>query len=104
MPNLETTLIFKKFCFPQFSLIALISSGTICFRFKGPNLTPSQSSITASSTQAQSSLLFSTSLTRDHLQMLKPVPSDFGSQKLTQAQVPMQQPQGQPFNRSLMAS
>jgi len=29
--------------------------------------------------------------------MLKPVPSDFGSQKLMQAQEPMHQPQGQPL-------
>lgn len=84
-----------RICRPQFSLIALNSFRTLLFRFKGPNVSPSQFSIKASSTQAQSSLLFSTSLSKDRQKMLKPVPSDFGSQKLMPSQGPMQELQGQ---------
>ncbi|KAL9956083.1 hypothetical protein ACROYT_G037506 [Oculina patagonica] len=60
---------------------------------QGPNATPSQSFTAAPSTQAQSSLLFSSSLTRDHRKMLKPVPRDFGSQNLMPSQELVQQSQ-----------
>ncbi|XP_022778667.1 DNA-dependent protein kinase catalytic subunit-like isoform X5 [Stylophora pistillata] len=48
------------------------------------NLQPSQSFAMAS-TQTQSLLLFSTSQSHKRRKMLKPVPGDFGSQKLSQA-------------------
>ena len=81
-------LFFKKQIHFQFYKL-------LAFSLKGSNPTPSQSLIMAS-TQVQSSLLFSTSQTRDHRKMLKPVPHDFGSQRLIPAsQDPTQQSQGQ---------
>jgi len=57
-----------------------------------PILNPFQS-FSTTSTQAQSSLLFSTSQNRDNRRMLKPVPRDFGSQRMMPSQDLTQQSQ-----------
>lgn len=66
--------------------------------FKESNLQPSQSFAMAS-TQTQSLLLFSTSQSHKRRKMRKPVPGDFGSQKLSQvssSRASSYESQGQP--------
>lgn len=91
-PKLEVRTI-------KVSVFICNSVSAIFFPLKAPNPIPSQSFTTASFTQGQSSLLFRTSLKRDQGKMLKPVPRDFGSQRLMHSQDPVQQSQGVLFKK-----